>query len=212
MNHEYRRGADRGFDASRPGESFVEVVRGVLVEPARFFAGLGEPDPRGAKGPLLFAVICGVISVPLSYLAAPFDPLVSGRPGFRVDFLGFAQNNPLVTVALAVVFIILVPLLITLGVYLGAAIQHFFVFLFVRERKGYWGTFPVVAYGSAISLLSWIPVLGYLATLYGIYVTTVGLKEMHATSTTRALLAALVPALLGLAAAAFSFFSLPSGA
>ena len=95
---------------------------------------------------------------------------------------------------------------------MGAAIQHFFVFLFVRERRGYWGTFPVVAYGSAISLLSWIPVLGYLATLYGVYVTTVGLREAHATSTTRALLAALVPALFGLAAAAMTFLAPPPGA
>lgn len=210
MDHEYRR-RDGGFDASRPGESFVEVVRGVLVEPARFFAGLGEPGPGRAKEPLIFAVICGVISVPLSFLAAPFDPLASGRPGFRMDFLPFAQDNPLVTVVLAALFILLLPLLIVLGVYVGAAIQHLFVFLFVRERKGLWGTFPVVAYGSAISFLSWIPVLGYLATLYGVYVTTVGLREMHGTSTARALLAALVPTLLGLGARTFSLISPPPG-
>lgn len=78
------------------------------------------------------------------------------------------------------------------------------MFLFVRERRGFWGTFPVVAYGGgAISLFSWMPILGYPASIYGICVSTVGGREMHATSTTRAslaapLLAAPFPALLSL--------------
>jgi hypothetical protein len=100
-----------------------------------------------------------------------------------------------------------------LGVYIGAAIQHLFVFLFVRERRGFWGTFPVVAYGgAALSLLSWIPILGYLVMLYGIYVTTVGMREMHGTTTPRALLAALVPTLLSLLFLVPALFLTPPGA
>ena len=71
--------------------------------------------------------------------------------------------------------------------------------LFARERRGFWATFPVVAYGAgAISLFSWTPILGYLASIYGIYVATVGLRERHGTSATRALQAALLPAWLDL--------------
>ena len=206
------RRAERGFDTSRPGESFVEVVRGVLVEPARFFAGLGEPDPDRVKGPLVFALICYAVSLPLSFLVAPFDPLMPERADPTTGLFSFAQDNLGLALALAVLFLILLPLLAVLGVYLGAAIQHFFVFLFVKQRRGYWGTFPVVAYGSALALLSWVPVLGYLATLYGVYVTALGLREMHGTSTVRALLAALVPALIGLASTLSSLASSSSGA
>ena len=202
-----RRPAGRGFDTSRPRESFVEVVRGVLLEPARFFAGLGEPGPEGVKGPLVFALICSAISFPLALLVAPVDPLVPEQSNLLANFLSFARDNIGLAVGLAAVFLILLPLFAILGLYLGAAIQHFFVFLFVRERKGYWGTFPVVAYGSALALLSWIPVLGYLATIYGIYVTTVGLREMHGTTTARALLATLVPALIGLASTLYGLVS-----
>ena len=61
--------ADRGFDTSRPLGGFVEVARGALLEPAAFFAGLGGPRPGRVKGPLVFAIICGVISLPLSLIA-----------------------------------------------------------------------------------------------------------------------------------------------
>lgn len=173
----------------------------MLVEPARFFAGLGGPGPDRAKGPLIFATICGVISFLLSFIVAPYDPLAPGQPGLRSGFFSLFRDSPGAATALAAVFVVLLPLLVVLGVYVGAALQHFFVFLFVRERRGYWGTFPVFAYGGgALALFSWIPILGYLVGLYGVYITTIGLRELHATSTTRALLASLVPTLLSLAA------------
>jgi hypothetical protein len=49
-------------------------------------------------------------------------------------------------------------------------------------------------------------VLGYLVSLYGIYILTVGLRELHGTTTTRALLAALVPNLLMLAWSLYTLF------
>ncbi len=191
--------ADRGFDTSRPLGSFVEVARGALVEPAAFFAGLGGPRPGRVKSPLVFAIICGYISLPLALIAEPLNPLTRGQPGMGAGFSSLYEGNPVAAIGLVVLFVALLPLFAVLGVYIGAAIQHFFVFLFVRERRGLWGTFPVVAYGgAAISLFSWIPILGYLASIYGIYVTTVGLREMHGTSTIRALLAALLPTLFSL--------------
>jgi hypothetical protein len=205
--------ADRGFDTSRPGRSFLEVARGVLVEPAAFFAGLGGPRPGRVKGPLVFAIICGVVSSPLALLLEPLNPLTRGQPGIGSSFSSLYGNNPVAAVALAVLIVVLLPLFLVLGVYIGAAIQHLFVFLFVRERRGFWGTFPVVAYGgAAISLFSWVPILGYLASIYGIYVTTMGLREMHGTSTTRALLAALFPTLLSLLFLVPALFLTPPGA
>ena len=189
------------------------MARGVLVEPSAFFAGLGGPRPGRVKGPLVFAIICGVVSSPLALLLEPFNPLTRGQPGIGSSFSSLYGNNPGAAIALAVLIVVLLPLFIVLGVYIGAAIQHLFVFLFVRERRGFWGTFPVVAYGgAAISLFSWMPILGYLASIYGIYVTTVGLREMHGTSTTRALLAALVPTLLSLLFLVPALFLTPPGA
>ena len=55
-------------------------------------------------------------------------------------------------------------------------------------------------------------ILGYPASIYGIYVITVGLREMHGTSTTRALQAALFPASLSLLFLVPALFLTPPGA
>ncbi len=178
----------------------------MIFEPAGFFAGLGGPNPDRVKEPLIFAIVCGMVSVFAIFVVAPFDPLQPETPTvLDPSYISLLRESPVATIALSIGTIVLLPLLLLVGVYLVAAVQHFFVFLFVRERSGYWGTFPVVAYGSALSLFSWIPIFGYLVSIYGVYVTMVGLRELHQTSTTRALLAALVPAMFGFAWIVTSF-------
>jgi hypothetical protein len=188
-----------GFDTSRPLTSFVEAVGSVLVSPRRFFADLEDSGTKRVKEPLIFALICGVLSFPLSFLAAPLDPLTPESPASISGFLSMQRENPGAALALAALLVLLLPFFAIAGVYISAVIQQLFVFIFVRERRGFRSTFAAIAYGGGvISLLSWIPILGYIATLYGIYVVAVGLKELHVTTTTRALLASAVPALLGL--------------
>lgn len=197
------------FTTSRPISSFVETVRGVILDPAGFYRGI---QPSGSlKNPVVFAILCGIVSFPLSFLAAPFDPFASNEPVFPQGLSSLAADNLPVTVVLVTIGLILLPLFALLGLYVGALIQHLFVMIFVRQRRNFEATLRVVAYGSALLLLSWIPILGYIATFYLIYVYTVGFKELHSASTTRALLAALVPALLSLSFAILSIFIVPSG-
>ena len=43
------------------------------------------------------------------------------------------------------------------------------------------------------SLVNWIPLIGGLLALYGLYLAVVGIREMHATTTGRAALVVLLP-------------------
>jgi hypothetical protein len=208
----YAQGIRTGFDTSRPVESFVEVVRGVLLTPQRFFSGLGPPESLREQPQIIFAIICGYISFPLSVLASPLDPLTARGSDPFSGFLPLLGRAPVLGIVLALGFLILLPLFVILGLYIGTALQHLFVFLFVRQRRGYWGTFPAVAYGtSAVSLITWVPVLGYLASLYGVYVLTVALRDLHGTTTLRALLAAALPALLSLSFTVATLLFAPAG-
>lgn len=190
----------RGFDPSKPLGSFVEVTRGVLIEPARFFAGLGESREQGEGSgrPLLFAGIWFAIGLFLTYLAEPLDPLSpQDAPNPLYEFFTVAQSNPPAVLIAILLAFVLVPIGALITVYLFAVILHLFVLAFVRERRDFWATLLVVAYGiQATSLVAWIPVLGYLAGPYSAYVAAVGLREMHGTTTVRALLVVLVPYLL----------------
>lgn len=170
-----------GFRPSDFFRSFARTARAVILEPARFFRRL---DGRGSSGSaVLFAVVCLVASFLLVQIAAPIEAWLLGEayPGLGGAFW---------------VILALSPLLAWLVVYVTAAFQHLLVMAFARQRKRFHETLLVSAYASALALLNWVPVVGYLASAYGLYVTMLGLKELHGTSTGRALLAVLVPALV----------------
>ncbi|AHY47127.1 Yip1 domain [Rubrobacter radiotolerans] len=188
-----------GFDTSRLVKSFFEVARDVLIRPAEFFARLRSSEEGTdftSSGPtwrqIVFAVICSYFSFLLVFLAIALDPVTGiSPPPFEIaDFLSGAGLVALVV--MLIFFVLFVPLFVALGLYISTFLQQLFVRIFIgRDNRSYWATFPVVAYASAVSLISWIPIVGVLIGLYAIYITTCGLRAMHDTTITRALLAAL---------------------
>ncbi|MBA3474940.1 MAG: YIP1 family protein [Rubrobacter sp.] len=179
-----------GFDMSRPVRSFVSTVRAVLFEPVGFFRRL--PRRGRALNPVVFALVCALISAPFAFLAAPFDPLTGDNTPDLRDSLARLVAEPGGSVAAVIVVIlavlVLAPLLVLLGLYISAAIYHILVWIFVRPTDtGFEVTLRVVAYTSAVELLNWIPVVGLLASLYGLYLAFVGIREMHEATTGQAL-------------------------
>src|SRR5215216_3609500 len=85
----------------------------------------------------------------------------------------------------------------TVGVFLTALVTHLLVILVVGSgHSGFGATFRIISYSSVTSLLGWIPFIGWIFSLYRIYLATIGIREMHGTSTGRALLVVLLPAIL----------------
>ena len=167
----------REFDYRDPVQSFVEAARGVVTAPAGFFRGLiGHGD---LVNPLIFAIICYEIAAILGGLLALVG--IGGQRGFG-SFLGS---------------LVLAPIGAAIGLFIGAGILHLLVMLIVGSRNaGFAGTFRVSAYSSVTSLVSWIPVIGWIASLYGIYLAIVGVREVHNTTTGKAALVVLIPALV----------------
>jgi hypothetical protein len=193
------------YDLSNPVGSFVDVVRRVVLQPVGFFAGL----PRGGSllNPLLFAVICTEIAAILwgiLSLAGVGGAFVTGY-GFQVperqglgDFVGS---------------VILAPIGEVIGVFIVAGIAHLLVRLVVgATNAGFGATFRVASYASVTSLVSWIPVIGGLLGLYGIYLAVVGIREMHGTSTGKALVVVLFPVLVIVVLALLGLLLLVAGA
>ena len=175
------------YDLSDPVNSFVDVLRRVVSQPASFFAGL--PREGNFLNPLVFALICIEISAILVGLLTFIDVPggVTWLFGARGDqgFLAFLGG------------LVLAPIAGTVGVFLTALLTHLLVILVVgRGHSGFGATFRIVAYSSVTSLVGWIPFIGWIASLYRLYLATVGIREMHATTTGRALLVVLLPAIL----------------
>src|SRR5215210_2055478 len=202
-----RRTSEGDYDLSNPVESFVDTVRRVVLQPVGFFASL--PRRGSLLNPLVFALICTEISAILGgilRLAGVGERFVAGY-GFQVpenqgigEFIGS---------------VILAPIGGAIGVFIVAGIAHLLVRLVVgATNAGFAATFRVVAYTSVTSLVSWIPFVGGLLGLYGIYLAVVGIREMHGTTTGKALIVVVLPvivivvlAVLGLLVAGAMFFS-----
>ena len=61
------------------------------------------------------------------------------------------------------------------------------------RNSGYGATFRVASYTQVTSLVNWVPIIGPLLALYGIYLSIVGIREMHGTTTGKAALVVLIP-------------------
>jgi hypothetical protein len=173
-------GASGGeFDYSDPVQSFINAVRGVVTAPVGFFRGIRRQGDF--VNPLIFAIICYEVSAILGGLLGLVGVGMGDAQGFGSFLIG----------------IILAPIGAAIGLFIGAGILHLLVMLIVGSRNaGYEGTFRVGAYSAVTTLVSWIPIIGLIASLYGIYLAIMGIREVHNTSTGKAAIVVLIPAVV----------------
>ena len=162
------------FRYTDPAQTFIATVQGVFLQPVSFFRGILRQGDF--VNPLIFAIICYEVSAILGGL------LQLVGIGRNIGFGGFISS------------IILAPIIAAIGLFIGAGIIHLLVMLIVGSRNaGFEGTFRVLAYSAVTSLVSWIPFIGGILSLYGIYLGIVGIREMHNTTTSKAAIVVLIP-------------------
>jgi hypothetical protein len=135
---------------------------------------------------LIFALICIEVSTILGgLLRLAWTTQAAGGVRFQGADYGFGDF---------IASVILAPVGGTIGLFVLAAIAHLLVMLFVGgNNSGFESTFRVVSYVSVTNLVNWIPFIGGLLALYGLYLAVVGIREMHGTTTGRAALVVLLP-------------------
>ena len=174
-------GARREFDFSDPVGSFTSTVRNVLLSPRDFFSGIAVGG--SLKNPLVFGIVCLLVSALLggfiSYLNVPgSESWVTGNsPAERAGDLGVVD-----ILAFGVLGVILAPLWAILQLYIYSGIVHLLVMLFMQHRRNFEATLRVYCYASTVALLSWLPLVGWIASLYGLYILIVGLQEVHSSA------------------------------
>ena len=197
------------YNLSDPMNSFGDVVRRVVLQPVRFFAGMPRSGPL--LNPLIFAAVCIEISALLSALLVLAG--IQQNPGFNPN----PQNAlpSVFTPGSALASIIVAPIFGAIGLFIAAAIQQLLVRLIVgTNNSGFGSTFRVASYTQVTGLVNWIPIVGPLLSLYGLYLAIVGIREAHGTTTGKAALVILIPfavvlvvALIVLVAAGFAFLN-----
>jgi hypothetical protein len=163
------------FRYTDPVQSFISTVQRVVLQPVDFFRGILRQGDF--INPLIFAIICYEVAAILGGLLSLVG--IGADQGFG----GFIGS------------IILAPIFAAIGLFIFSGILHLLVMLIVGSRNsGFEATLRVLAYSAVTSLVSWIPFIGWILSLYGIYLGIVGIREMHNTTTGKAALVVLIPA------------------
>ncbi len=175
--------SERGFF-----NAFFETLVMALTKPTMAFATMKREG--GLTEPLIYAVIGGSVGLIASLL---FNVAIQ-------SFGLFADRNNALTGMVGVGFgliflIILMPVFVTIGMFIGAGILHVCLMIVGGAKQPFETTFRVLCFsmGSAYPLMI-VPICGgFIAGVWGIVLECIGLARAHETDTGRAVLAVFLP-------------------
>jgi len=165
-----------------------------LSRPSEAWARTRETGDLGS--PLLFAVLISWVVAIISTLISKVitAPMLPGMMGRRFGEMGGYSGPRLVFV------IILAPIFVTIGLFIASAVLHLccmIVGALANSKSGFEGTFRAVAYADAANIASIVPVIGpFIACIWWIVLTVMGLTRMHRTTQGKAIAAIVIPLIL----------------
>ena len=184
---------------------YLELIKGFFLSPVETFRKVKDTDYNDT---LMYFLVLVLINTALSVLIMLVS-LSSMWTVFNGMFerlgIGTMSGSGIVIIAVLMIIVALVLL------FIGAAWLHLWVYLF-GGRKGYRETLKALAFGETPALLlGWIPLVGFLAGIWSLVLSILGVRELHGISTARALgaviLALLIPLLILVLLALFLFIA-----
>jgi hypothetical protein len=169
-------------------EALYETAKLVLTRPTEAFARMSTTGDLGR--PLVYAVVFGWIGIIASQiynlaLRGAMWQFLPHMPGPRGMALPATFNIALMIVA---------PLLILIGVFIGAAILHLFLMIVGGANKDFGTTVRVLCYVGTTQIVQVIPFCGGLiAAVWSIVLEIIGLAQAHRTTQGKAAAAVLLP-------------------
>lgn len=167
-------------------KAFFDTASVLLTKPSEAFVMMKREG--GLTDPLFFALIGGSAGTIVSALF---------QIGFQ-SILGVGGRNNVVAmfgIGAVIGFLVLTPLFIAAGMFIGSGILHLCLMLFGGANKPFETTFRVVCFSSgAAYLFSIIPFCGgYITPIYNIVLECIGISRAHETTMGKAVLAVLLP-------------------
>ncbi len=178
-------------------DAFVDTIRLFVTRPAEAWSRTREKGDIGQ--PLFFAICVGWIGIIFNSVYG----LLFGQVWLR--FLPFEYRERMGammagTMGWTIAQIVLAPLFVLLGLFIGSAILHV-CFLVVgalsNSTAGFEGTIRIVGYSWVAQLAHVIPVFGgLLALVFSLILSVMGAQALHRSTQGKAILGVLLPIVL----------------
>ena len=156
-------------------QGIYQTFKSVLFSPARFFRGM--PTGKGTGEPLAFGLLLGS----LGYMVGFFWEFLILSGTLRSYGDGLFDLIPMNWIFIFVM--IISPVLVIVNMFFTGAIIHAMMLGLKGGKKGFEGTFRVIAFGQATHALSFIPFIGgFIGWFWHLVLVIIGLREIHETS------------------------------
>ncbi|MHC1756246.1 MAG: YIP1 family protein [Methanosarcina sp.] len=177
---------------------YINTWKEVMLRPSDFYRSM--PKTGGYADPLIFAaisfIIYGLLTALLAglfgrgmYMGGMYGGMYDGMYGGTYDGV---REFSLFTVLATV---IILPIAGIVSLFVEAAILYV-IYKVLGGKGSYEGTVRFVSYATAVLVVSWIPLVGWIAGLYGIYLYIVGGMYVHDVSMGKSAIAILLPTIL----------------
>ena len=166
--------------------AFLKTTREALFSPSRFFNKVATGE--GYWAPLIYAMISGIIG----FGSAIFWPWFLFSQWFPV------QKIPVFSYGIYFIVTIALPLMVAFSLLFESGVAHLCLMTVGGNRKGFQATFRAIAYCFSGYLFGILPFLGSaIGGIYTLILTIIGIREGHSISTGKAVLAVLLPIIVG---------------
>lgn len=167
--------------------SLFWTLRRILLQPSAFFAAMPEGRPKGRA--LVFNLLISEFLFVIDFLWT----LMGLRAGGQGEFSGALPASKGLSF---LVLLLLVPPLLTCGIYIDAWLTHLLLRLFRNARKSFAETFRVLCYSAAPTVLSAVPIAGQILSpvilVWYMALQALGLKKIHEGAYTQILAAVFI--------------------
>ncbi len=176
-------------------EGLFETAKLFFTEPTEAFRRMSLTGSLGR--PIAYAIIFGWLGIIAQqlYQLAMGGSWMRWLPNMpRTDELAASS---LWTAGWSIAMMVVAPLLVLIGLFVGAAIVHVFLLLVGGANSGFDGTVRVMCYASTVQVLQVVPLCGGVAAgIWALVLEVVGLAVAHRTTQGKAALAVLLPVVL----------------
>jgi hypothetical protein len=185
-------------------DAFIQTLTMVLTKPDLAFRTMKTEG--GLAEPLIYALIGGCAGAIVAFFFSLLFQSMGLFTGQRNAFTVMAGMG-----VGAIAFLILIPIFIVLGLFIGSAIVHVCLMIVGGANKTFETTFRVIAFShGSTGPLQMIPICGGLiAGIWALVVNCIGLARAHDTTTGRAVLAVCLPLLVCCGFAVFAGITIP---
>ena len=178
--------------------AFLKTTREALFSPSRFFKKVATGE--GYWAPLIYAMISGIIG----FGAAIFWPWFLFSRWFPV------QRIPAFSYNIYFIITIALPLMVAFSLLFESGVAHLCLMTIRGNRRGFQVTFRAIAYCFSGYLFGLLPFLGSaIGGIYTLVLTIIGIREGHSISTGKAVLAVLLPIIIGVSLGILVEFLIP---